>query len=149
MTNKRLRKSVVSILCVVLPAVVVLMTAGCNGNQENPSSAPSSAPSVSATVVGEGSTVFDFTVTKPDGSVVAYEVHTDEETVGAALVACELIAGDMGDYGLYVKTVAGVTLDYDKDKMYWAFYENDAYAVAGVDKTAIADGVTYSFRASK
>lgn len=149
MQTKRLTKSVASILCVVLLAVAVLMTAGCNGNQENPSSAPSSAPSVSATVVGEGKTVFDFTVTKPDGTVAAYEVHTNEETVGAALVACELIAGDMGDYGLYVKTVDGVTLDYDKDKMYWAFYENDAYAVAGVDKTAIADGVTYSFRASK
>ena len=144
MTNKRLRKSVVRILCVVLPAVVVLMTAGCNGNQNGD---VSDIPP--ATVVGEGATVFDFTVTKPDGSVVAYEVHTDEETVGAALVACELIAGDMGDYGLYVKSVAGITLDYDKDKMYWAFYENDAYAVAGVDKTAIADGVTYSFRASK
>ena len=115
MTNKRLTKSVVSILCVVLLAVAVLMTAGCNGNQEN----PSSTPIVSATVVGEGATAFDFTVVAPDGTTTAYEVHTDETKVGAALTACGLIAGDMGDYGLYVKSVAGITLDYDKDKMYW------------------------------
>lgn len=144
MQTKRLTKSVASILCVVLLAVAVLMTAGCNGNQNGD---VSDIPP--ATVVGEGATAFDFTVVKPDGTSAAYEVHTDETTVGAALIACGLIAGEDGDYGLYVKTVDGVTLDYDKDKMYWAFYENDAYAVAGVDKTAIADGVTYSMRASK
>ena len=145
MQTKRLTKSVVSILCVVLLAVAVLMTAGCNGNHPT----DSSAPSVAATVVGEGETVFDFTVTKPAGTIVAYEVHTDKTTVGAALTDCGLIAGEEGDYGLYVKTVAGVTLDYDTDKMYWAFYEDGAYAVAGVDKTDIAAGVKYSFRASK
>ncbi len=145
MTNKRFSRSVVSILCVVLLAVAVLMTAGCNGNQPT-----DSAPDIpSATVVGEGDTVFDFTVVDPDGNVTAYEVHTDEQTVGAALIACELIAGEQGDYGLYVKTVAGITLDYDTDGMYWAFYENDAYAIAGVDTTAIVEDTVYSLRASK
>ncbi len=145
MTNKRLLRSVVSILCVVLLAVAVLMTAGCNGNQPTSSTQPV-AP---ATVVGEGDTVFDFTVVDPDGNVTAYEVHTDEQTVGAALIACELIAGEQGDYGLYVKTVTGITLDYDTDGMYWAFYENDEYAMAGVDQTAIVEDTVYSLRASK
>lgn len=145
MTNKRLARSVVSILCVVLLAVAVLMTAGCSGNQPNES--VSDIPP--ATVVGEGDTTFPLTVVFPDGKTAAYEVRTDEETVGAALLACELIAGDESEYGLYIKTVAGTTLDYDADGMYWAFYENDAYAAAGVDTTAIVEGTTYSLRASK
>ena len=146
MTNKRLTRSVVSILCVVLLAVAVLMTAGCSGNQPSESNM-SDMPL--ATVVGEGDTTFPLTVVFPDGKTAAYTVHTDEETVGAALLACDLIAGEQGDYGLYIKTVAGTTLDYDTDGMYWAFYENDAYAMAGVDTTAIAEGTTYSLRASK
>lgn len=145
MANKRLTRSVVSILCVVLLAVAVLMTAGCSGNQPN-----ESVPDIPlATVVGEGQTSFAFTVVFPDGTSAAYEVHTDEDTVGAALLGCGLIAGEDGPYGLYIKTVAGTTLDYDTDKMYWAFYENDGYAVAGVDTTAIAEGTAYSLRASK
>ena len=60
-----------------------------------------------------------------------------------------VIAGDMGDYGLYVKTVDGETLDYDTDAMYWAFYENGAYASKGVDQTDIIADVKYEFRAEK
>ena len=37
MTHNRFIKSIVSILCVVLLAVAVLMTAGCSGNQPNES----------------------------------------------------------------------------------------------------------------
>ena len=33
--------------------------------------------------------------------------------------------------------------------MYWAFYEGDEYATAGVDATQITDGATYAFVASK
>lgn len=145
MTHNRLVRSIVGILCVVLLAVAVLMTAGCSGNQPN-ESAIDIPP---ATVVGEGDTTFPLTVVFPDGKTAAYTVRTDEETVGAALLACELIAGDESEYGLYIKTVAGTTLDYDADGMYWAFYENDAYAVAGVDTTAIVAGTVYSLRASK
>ncbi len=146
MTHKRLLRSVVGILCVVLLAVAVLMTAGCSGNQPTDSNV-SDLPL--ATVVGEGDTTFAFTVVDADGKTTAYTVRTDEQTVGAALLDCGLIAGEQGDYGLYVKTVAGTTLDYDADGMYWAFYENDGYAAAGVDATAIVEGTTYSLRASK
>ena len=146
MTHKRLTQSVVSILCVVLLAVAVLMTAGCSGNQPTESYG-NELPS--APIIGEGDTTFPLTVVFPDGKTAAYTVHTDEQTVGAALLDCGLIAGEQGDYGLYVKTVAGTTLDYDTDGMYWAFYENDGYAAAGVDVTAIVEGTTYSLRASK
>ena len=58
-----------------------------------------------------------------------------------------MLSGDEGPYGLYVKTVNGITVDYDKDGKYWAFYVNGEYATSGVDTTEIADGVSYGFKA--
>ena len=58
-----------------------------------------------------------------------------------------LISGEESQYGLYVKTVNGITLDYDKDGKYWAFYIGGEYAVTGVDTTEITAGSTYTFKA--
>ena len=58
-----------------------------------------------------------------------------------------LIVGEDGPYGLYIKTVNGITLDYDKDGKYWAFYENGKYAAKGASETEIVSGTTYSFKA--
>jgi hypothetical protein len=74
-------------------------------------------------------------------------VKTDKTTVGAALLEVELIAGEDSQYGLYVKTVNGITLDYDKDGKYWAFYIDGEMAMSGVDSTDIAEGATYEFKA--
>lgn len=76
-------------------------------------------------------------------------IHTDKTLVGEALQELELIAGDEGDFGLYVKTVDGITADYDKDGVYWAFYENGEYAMQGVDQTEITEGAAYSFKIEK
>ncbi|MCH5250440.1 MAG: DUF4430 domain-containing protein, partial [Lachnospiraceae bacterium] len=98
-------------------------------------------------VLGTGNTVFDFTVTDKEGSETSFEIHTDKETVGEALLELGLIDGEEGEYGLYVKTVNGITVDYDKDGKYWAFYVNGEYASSGVDSTKITEGESYSFKA--
>ena len=132
-------------LCMVLIAAMALFATGCSDNDtETPTS-----PATVTHVRGEGATVFTFTVTDKDGVGTAFEIHTNKTTVGDALLELGLIAGEAGPFGLYVKTVNGLTLDYDKDKAYWAFYENGAYAVSGVDTTDITPGATYSFRAEK
>ena len=60
---------------------------------------------------------------------------------------CCPVAGDDTEYGLYVKTVNGVTVDYDTDGKYWAFYVDGEYAATGVDSTDITAGATYTFKA--
>jgi len=100
-------------------------------------------------VLGEGATVFNFSVVDLEGNETAYEIHTDETTVGAALLAVELISGDAGEYGLYVTSVNGITADWDKDQTYWAFYVNGDYAMTGVDATEIAADTAYSFVLTK
>ena len=98
-------------------------------------------------VIGEGSKSFEFTVVNMAGEETTFEVKTDEDTVGAALLENNMIAGEDGDYGLYVKTVNGETVDYDKDGKYWAFYINGEYGMTGVDSTDIVDGDSYAFKA--
>ena len=93
--------------------------------------------------MGEGETMFLFNVVDPEGKESHFEIHTDEKTVGAALLSLGLIAGEDSEYGLYVKTVNGITADYDKDQDYWSFYIDGEYAQTGVDMTAITDGSTY------
>ncbi|MBQ8163837.1 MAG: DUF4430 domain-containing protein [Clostridia bacterium] len=90
---------------------------------------------------------FKFTVVHANGEEKSFDIETTKKTVGAALVEEGLIAGEDGQYGLYVKTVDGETLDYEKDGKYWAFYVNGEYASTGVDSTDIVDGANYSFKA--
>ena len=98
-------------------------------------------------VIGEGSKSFEFTVVNMACEEATLEVKTDEDTVGAALLENNVIAGEDGDYGLYVKTVNGETVDYDKDGKYWAFYINGEYGMTGVDATDIVEGDSYAFKA--
>ena len=84
-----------------------------------------------------------------DGNETHFEIHTDKQTVGQALLDCQLIEGEEGQYGLYVKTVNGITADYDVDATYWAFYVNGEYAMTGVDITDINVADHYMFKVEK
>ncbi len=100
------------------------------------------------TEVGQGSKSFILEV-KADNQQVRITVRTDEETVGAALLANNIIAGDEGQYGLYIKTVNGMLADFDVDQTYWAFYIDGEYAMSGVDSTDIKEGSVYTLERTK
>ena len=100
-------------------------------------------------VIGQGSKTFAMEVTDGEGKVTAFTVKTDADTVGAALLALGVIAGEDSQYGLYVKTVNGITADYDKDQTWWGFYVDGVSASAGVDSTEIVSGSTYGFKVEK
>lgn len=138
--KKTLFTNLVSLVfCVVLIAAVALTTTACGDNAENTSSITASD------VVADKS--FTFKVTNLEGKETSYEIKSSKETVGEALIDEGLIEGEEGEYGLYVKTVNGITLDYEKDGKYWAFYVDGKYAQNSVDATAITQGATYSFKA--
>ena len=141
------------LLCTVL-IVAMAFTSGCVKNENKGGNQPSTSasqesPEVKRTVLGEGQTMFLFTVVDKEGNETDFEIHTDKKTVGDALLDLKLIDGDDDKYGLYVKTVNGITADYDTDKTYWAFYVNGEYAPTGVDSTDIEEGVSYSFKVEK
>lgn len=131
------------LLCIVLIAAAALFVTGCN--DATPPTPTGDKPE--ATVLGEGATTFYFTVVDKDSAETHFEIHTDATNVGEALSDLELIDGEQGDYGLYVKTVNGTTLDWDTDGMYWAFYVNGESSLTGVDQVEITAGATYTFKA--
>ena len=131
------------ILCVVLVAAMALTAVGC-GKKDN---ATADGTFVSGATLGDGATTFTLEVVDQEANTVTATVKTDEETVGAALLELGVIAGEDSEYGLYVKTVNGITLDYDTDGKYWAFYIDGEYAMTGVDSTDVVDGSTYKFAA--
>lgn len=92
---------------------------------------------------------FTFEVVDADGNKTEKSIETNDEILGDVLQRLELISGEEGPYGLYIKTVNGITCDYAADGTYWAFYINDEYASTGVDRTTIVDGAVYSFRIEK
>ena len=100
MNMTRMKKSLSLFLCMVLIAAMALFAVGCGNSSDAEVSSPSDvATNVPAdgSVLGEGEKQFTFSVTDLDGNEVSYEIHTDAETVGEALLALELIAGDQGD----------------------------------------------------
>lgn len=78
------------------------------------------------------------------GETTTYSIETAETTLYGALTQEELIEGEDGDYGYYIKAVNGLTADYNVDQSYWALYKGDEYLMTGVSETPIADGETYS-----
>ncbi len=134
---------------VMLIAVIALSFAAC-GKSETPNRDDNSSiisAVADAKTLGEGSLCFDFSVVDLSGKESKFKIKTDKTTLRAALEEQNLIAGDESEYGLYVKTVNGTTLDYDSDGKYWALYIDGDYATASVDKTQVEEGKAYSFKA--
>lgn len=144
MQKRNWKKNLSLLICVMLIVTMAVFSTACGSGKNNVSSTGETAQD--GDVLGEGKTQFTFVVEDGEGGTKQFEIHTDKETVGEALLELGMIAGDGGDYGLYVKTVNGKTVDYDEDGKYWAFYIDDEYAAKGVDLTPIEDGKVYTFK---
>lgn len=136
--EKRLFTLSVFLIPVMLYAVMAF--SGCESNEPPPAAAISDAREV-----GEGDSEFTLEVTDNGGELTRFIVRTNEKTIGAALLEVGLIEGEESQYGLFVKTVNGVTADYAADKAYWAFYVDGEYATSGADSVDIEQGKTYAF----
>lgn len=133
-------------LALFLSALMLLSLVGCGGNAGQ--TAGNKVIEDGATI-GEGEKSFVTEVVDADGNTVKFTVQTNEKTVGEALQKLGVIDGEEGDYGLYIKTVNGITADYNKDGVYWAFYVDGEYAMTGADMTDAVDGTVYTFRVEK
>ncbi len=120
-------------LALILALVMSLALVACGGGDNQ-------------TPTGKSFTVV---VTDLEGNETKFEYTSEAATVGEALLAEGLIAGDAGEYGLYINTVNGITADWDKDQTYWAFYIDGEYALTGVDATEITEGAVYGLTLTK
>ena len=143
MKNNSIKKLLALVLVFVLTAAAALT--GCGTTPAETTAPP--AENLDVTVLGEGSKTLDLTIVDKEGVSHLYQIHTDEEMVGFALIKHELIEGEEGPYGMYIKSVLGQTLDYETDGMYWSFYVDGEYALTGVDQTHITGGSSYMLKA--
>lgn len=139
-------KKAIKSLSLVLALLLMLCLAACQTAEE--ADPWDDAVYLEDTTLGEGAKTVTVEVTAAEKTVV-FTVRTDESTVGDALLALELIDGEEGQFGLYVKVVNGITADYDIDQTYWAFYVNGESSLTGVDMTALTDGATYRLAREK
>lgn len=146
MKKTSLQKLLALIGCMVLIAAMALVITGCGSKTETPAAA---ATVTDVKELGTGSTTFDLTVEDLDGTKYGFKIHTDEKTVGAALISVGLLKGEDGPYGLYIQEVNGIRAVYEEDYTYWAFYINGEYGMTGVDQTDIEADTAYALVKTK
>lgn len=128
-----------SLLALILVSASILCLFSCKGEQSDPWE---SAYYTEDATIGGGATTLQLVVEAGERSITL-TVKTDKSTLGEALIEHNLIEGEMGDYGLYVKKVNGMVADYDIDQSYWALYINGEYGMSGVDTTPVTEGTVY------
>lgn len=138
-------KKIVSSLSVIALLLVCLLATGCQAEPEI-TGIWANATYAEDITLGEGVTTLTVVVSAEDKEVT-FTINTNKKTVGEALNEVGIVEDADGD-GMFT-VVNGMTADYNVDQTYWAFYENDAYAMTGMNDTAITAGVTYKLVRSK
>ena len=143
MKNNSIKKLLALVLAFVLTAAAAL--SGCSTTPAETTAPPAETQPV--TEVGEGAANFELTIVDKDGVTHLYRVHTNVGMMGEALTEVNLIDGEQGPYGMYIKSVLGQVLDYETDGMYWSFYVNGEYAQTGVDQIPVEHDGKYMLKA--
>ena len=100
------------------------------------------------TELGKGSKTVTVLVVAEE-QTLTFTIHTDKDILGDALLEHNLIDGEEGAYGMYVKYVNGIEADHNVDQTYWSLTKNGELMMTGVDMTAIADGEQYELTKTK
>lgn len=82
------------------------------------------------------------TVIHKDESEKVFELSTDQEYLGPALVEGKVVEDNQSDYGLYILTADGETVD-EANQEWWCLTQNGESLPAGADDQPIADGESY------
>lgn len=92
--------------------------------------------------LGTGDTVVTIDVVAK-GKTVSFTINTNKENLGDILMEHNLVSGENGPYGLYIKKVNGILADYDINGAYWALTKNNEYMSTGVDSVKVSNGDKY------
>lgn len=121
---------------------------GSTGRSSENSSQASSQVSSEVSSQPEENQAEDISITLKvvhgDKSTKDFEFSTQAKTLRDALEQEGLISGDEGQYGLFVKTVDGETVD-DGNQEWWCLTKGGEMWTEGVDSTELSDGDVYEF----
>lgn len=142
-----MKKTVKFIACTFLIISTIMCLASCSKKAEN-TDLWENATYRENNYFGEGKKTIVVEVEAEEKSV-EFTINTDKEILGEALEEHNLISGEQGAYGLYVKVVNGIKADYDEDGYYWGLNINGESSMTGVDGVKISDGEHYELVRTK
>ena len=93
----------------------------------------------------KGAKTITVDIVTPDGDstkTTTVTIHTDAEYLRGALDQEKLIEGTESEYGIYIKTVNGITANEDNQE-WWCITKGGETLFTGADTTPIADGDHY------
>ncbi len=95
----------------------------------------------------EGSKTIHISITHKDGTEKKLTLHTDAKYLLDAIREKDenLLLGEQGQYGLYIKTIDGYTCN-ETAQEWWGYTKSGAYVETGVELTPIYDGDNYEFK---
>ena len=138
MKNTIFKRFLPRAVVLVMVAVMIFSLASCGIKQADTPDTTGGAATISVTV------------THGDGTSKVFNIETREgATLRSALESVDLISGDEGQYGLYVKIVDGERADYDADGAFWGFYQDGQYMMDSVDLAKVKDGDAFEIRYEK
>ena len=118
------KKVIIGVACVAVLALVLFLVWRLAGPQ-------------SKTVAGAKAVTVE--VIHKDGSSKDFDLQTDEEFLGRAMVEGGVVEDNQGAYGLYILTADGETAD-EGNQEWWQITKSGEYLMTGADETPIADG---------
>ncbi len=74
--------------------------------------------------------------------IKVFEISTTGKTLLDAADEIKLVSGETGQYGLFVKTVNGYTVDEEKQE-WWCITKSSEPVFEGIENIKIADGEKY------
>lgn len=101
--------------------------------------------------LGEGDKTVVVVVAASQDEMMAYELHTNQETLLDALLEFELIEVEKASWGYNVVSVCGIRAEYEKDGSYWAILEYDdaqgdfVSMETGIDALKLPDAYVMGF----
>ncbi len=141
---------------IVLIAAMALCIISCGGNNTSDTEAGTNAPSQStgfaeSPASSESEAKYTLTVTVIDdkGESKDFEIKTNADNLGDALLEAKLVEGEEGEFGLYIKSVNGLRADYDLDGAYWSLSKGGEMLMTGASDTPIADGDKFELTYTK
>lgn len=90
----------------------------------------------------EGSKEITVKVVDVDGTEKEYVYKTDAEYLGEVLLENEMIEGESGEFGFFIKAVDGKAAD-DAKQQWWCITKNGEDVMTSVDTTPIQDQEQY------
>ena len=121
-SSKPSKKLILAVVCVAVLAVALFALWRLN------------APQTQA-----GAKALTVQVIHKDGSTKDFDLHTDQEFLGRALVEGQVVEDNQSAYGLYILTADGETAD-ENNQEWWQVTQHGEYLMTGADETPIADG---------